>query len=279
MAASDDSSTRSWNGIADDWVRHADDNDYRNLILIPLTLELLGDVRGLRVLDLGCGEGGYGRELARRGAIVVGVDGSEKLVAVAKRRAADAECQIAYRRANASRLEGIESASFDCILAAMSLMDVEDYDEAIAEAWRVLAPGGILLMSISHPCFSARTAEWVTSDAGDLRYFAVDRYFDRAVWDDFITRRFRQPVLRRHRPLQDFVRPLLQRGFVLRELLEPTATPPQIDQSPRLARLTRIPYFMFMRWQKPQGETGSRSKGTESVPCNCNPGCSDRTCR
>lgn len=49
--SSDDSSTRSWNTIADEWVAHADANDYRNLFLIPLTFNLLGDVRAKHVLD------------------------------------------------------------------------------------------------------------------------------------------------------------------------------------------------------------------------------------
>ena len=66
----DDTSTRSWDGIADDWVAHADVNDYRNHYLMPRMLTMLGDVAGKAMLDLGCGEGGYARELARRGARV-----------------------------------------------------------------------------------------------------------------------------------------------------------------------------------------------------------------
>ncbi len=251
MGTFDDSSTCSWEAVADDWVAHADTNDYRNVVLMPLTLELIGAVAGQRILDVGCGEGGYSRELAKRGATVVGVDGSDRLVSVARQRSGDPEPRVTYICANASRLEGIEAECFDQVLAAMSLMDVEDYDGAIDEAWRVLVPGGTLLMSITHPSFSAPTAEWVKTERGELRHFAVDRYFDRAVWEDFVTPRFRRPILRRHRPLEDVVRPLLRRGFVLRNLVEPTATPAHVQQSARLARLARIPYFLFMQWQKP----------------------------
>jgi hypothetical protein len=42
MPDRDDSSTRSWEAVAEDWVAHADQNDYRNDFLMPLTLELLG---------------------------------------------------------------------------------------------------------------------------------------------------------------------------------------------------------------------------------------------
>jgi SAM-dependent methyltransferase len=252
MPNHDDSSIRSWDAVADDWVSHADANDYRNHFLLPLTLELLGDVRGARILDLGCGEGGYSREIAARGARVVGVDGSARLVAVAQRRAADAGQQIEFLCANASSLEPIKTGAFDIVLASMVLMDVEDFEGAVHQAWRVLAPGGVLLMSITHPCFSAPVSEWVRTDSGEPSHFAVDRYLEPLAWDDFITPRFRRPVVRRHQPLQDFMRPLVARGFLLRDFREPAATPAQVEMSARLSRLTRIPYFLFMSWEKPR---------------------------
>lgn len=250
MPHREDSSTRSWDAIADDWVAHADDNDYRNVLLKPLALERMGDVRGARILDLGCGEGGYSRSLAAQGARVVGVDGSSTLIAVARRRATEAGLEIEYVCANATSLDSLAQQSFDSVLAAMSLMDVEDYDGAVDEIARVLVSRGTLLMSITHPCFSAPTSEWVRTESGEPRYFAVDRYFERAAWEDFITPRFRRPVIRRHRPLQDFIQPLLDRGLILKDFLEPQATAEHVRQSERLRYLTRIPYFLFMSWQK-----------------------------
>ena len=245
-----DSSTRSWNAAADDWVAHADENDYRNFFLLPRMLRMLGDVAGRNILDLGCGEGGYSRELAQRGARVTGVDGSERLIEIARERARAAKLDIEYVCANASALEGLRDESFDVVMAAMSLMDVEDYPAAVREVHRVLASGGELLMSITHPCFTAPVSHWVRDAAGGLEVFAVDRYFDRAAWEDQITGRFRTPVIRRHRPLEDYMDALLGTGFLLREFLEPTATPEDIAKSARFQKLTRIPYFLFMRWQK-----------------------------
>jgi ubiquinone/menaquinone biosynthesis C-methylase UbiE len=245
-----DSSTESWERIADEWVAHADTNDYRNDFLMPLTLGMLGDVHGRKVLDLGCGEGGYARELARRGAEVVGVDGSERLVEVARQRARVAKLNIDLVCANASHMPQISSDAFDLVLAAMSLMDVEDYSGAIAEAHRVLRRRGELLMSITHPCFMAPVSQWIKDDTGEAKFFAVDRYFDRSAWEERITPRFSHPVLRRHRPLEDYIRAPLNAGFALREFHEPTASDDDLKRSVRFWKLKRIPYFLFMRWAK-----------------------------
>jgi SAM-dependent methyltransferase len=243
----DDSSTRSWDAIADDWVAHADANDYRNLYLMPRMLAMLGEVRGKNVLDLGCGEGGYARELAKRGATVTGVDGSARLVDIARSRSTP---DLRYLHANANALDAIDASAFDLVVASMSLMDVEDYEGAIRETHRVLRAGGELVMSITHPCFMAPVSRWVRDANGALDHFAIDRYFDRVAWDSPITDQFRTPVVRRHRPLADYMAAPLAAGFALREFIEPSVTEEELAKSRRFRKLARIPYFLFLRWAK-----------------------------
>ena len=250
MTLLEDSSTRSWESVADEWVSHADSNDYRNHFLMPLTLEMLGDVNQRTILDLGCGEGGYSRELARRGAKVVAVDGSARLIEVASRRAAVAHLAARFLCANASHMPQVVSSSFDLVLATMSLMDVEDYPGAMSEIVRVLRPQGELLMSITHPCFTAPVSRWIRNQHGEAQYFAVDRYLERTAWDDWMANNFTRPVLRIHRPLEDYMTGALRAGLELREFREPDVSEEMMKKSARFWKLKRIPYFLFLRWSK-----------------------------
>ena len=132
----------------------------------------------------------------------------------------------------------------------MLMMNVEDYPGAMREAYRVLAPGGVLCMSITHPCFSAPVSDWIGGKGRRPQHFAVDRYFERIAWNDRIAPSFRTPTLRRHRPLEDYIGGALQAGFLLLELQEPMATDAELRASSRFEPMTRVPYFLFMRWQK-----------------------------
>ena len=246
----DDSSTRSWDNAADAWIDHADTSEYQKRFLQPRMLALAGDVSGRRVLDLGCGEGAYARELARRGARVTGIDGSSRLIDAARQRTADAGLSVDYFCLNANELDDLAAGAFDLIVASMVMMNVEDYRGAIREAYRVLAPGGAICISITHPCFSSPVSDWVGGKGRRARHFAVDRYFERLVWEDRISPSFRTPTLRRHRPLEDYIKGALDAGFVLRAFQEPMATEADVRAVARFLPMTRVPYFLFMRWEK-----------------------------
>ena len=75
-----------WDRLADEWqIQVGDEGDAnRRLNSDPVLWHLLGDVEGRRVLDAGCGTGYLTRLLARRGAVVTGIDVSSRMIALAR---------------------------------------------------------------------------------------------------------------------------------------------------------------------------------------------------
>src|SRR5919108_5496317 len=145
---------RYWNANAEAWTRlaRAGYDIYRDYLNTPAFFEMLPDVKGLAGLDVGCGEGHNTRLLARRGARVSAVDIAEDFIAHARAAEAREPLGIDYRVASAVDLP-FADATFDFATGFMSFMDIPETDRALAEACRVLKPGGFLQFSISHPCF------------------------------------------------------------------------------------------------------------------------------
>ncbi|HEY7881909.1 MAG TPA: methyltransferase domain-containing protein [Streptosporangiaceae bacterium] len=100
---------------------------------------------GLRVLDVGCGTGGYLRILAPLVAPgpAVGIDLSATLIAQAQQRTAAGEANVSFRAGNAYDLP-FPDASFDRVVATQILLHLADPWRAVTEMRRVLAPGGLI---------------------------------------------------------------------------------------------------------------------------------------
>lgn len=99
-----------------------------------------------RLLDIGCGTGGLLERVAGRIEEGVGVDASRDMLALARTRLAERGLShIAVRQADMYRLP-IADASFDAVTLQMVLHYAEDPAVALAEAARVLRPGGTLLI-------------------------------------------------------------------------------------------------------------------------------------
>jgi ubiquinone/menaquinone biosynthesis C-methylase UbiE len=103
---------------------------------------LLGDIEGRRVLDFGCGSGENSLVLARRGAVVTGVDISESLVAIARKRLQLNGCDhsATFVLGSAHDLP-LQDASVDVVLG-IAILHHLDLDASSREVHRVLKPGG-----------------------------------------------------------------------------------------------------------------------------------------
>ena len=239
-----DNSTECWNNVGvEKWVEVAQKNDFRIHYIMPNTLQAMGEVRGKHILDLGCGEGGYSRALAEKGATVTAVDCSEASLAYIADRAVKEGANIRTLLRNASELSGIQNAEYDVVLCSMMLMDVEDLEGTLREIHRVLKSKGKVFISILHPCYKPKESQWIMEEEGIT--VTVKDYFKPTEWVDNI-KGIDETVIYRHRTLSDYIKAFNRNGFLLTDMNEPVPTKEQMMQSPRIEWLSKIPMYLFM---------------------------------
>jgi ubiquinone/menaquinone biosynthesis C-methylase UbiE len=197
---------------------------------------LFGEVDGLRICDLACGQGRVARYLAAKGARVVGIDLSAKLLAIARRHEEAAPQGIEYIHADVQRLEGAALAPFDGVVCSMALMDIPDLTGAARSVASLLRPEGWFAFSILHPCFhTAQSGEIETPD-GVAR--TVSRYFVEGHWRSDTRTGPPGKVGAYHRTLSTYVNTLSDAGLQLERLAEP-GVEADLPQSPGLSQANR----------------------------------------
>ncbi|WP_413320163.1 class I SAM-dependent methyltransferase [Agrococcus sp. 1P02AA] len=199
----------------------------------PAMLELAGDVRGRRVLDAGCGSGPLALALRERGAAVSGFDGSAAMIELARQRlGASTPLAVLDLAAPLPYPDG----AFDDVIASLVLHYLEDWTTPLAECFRILVPGGRLLLSVNHPTGAA------LGDPGE-DYFATRPYTDRydfAGTDADLTFW--------HRPLHAMSDAFAAAGFRMLRISEPRPaadTPPEL-LPPRLRTGERTAFIGFL---------------------------------
>jgi SAM-dependent methyltransferase len=114
-------------------------------------LRLLGDLRGKRVLDLGCGTGTAAIGFAHQGAIVIALDASEARLAHARERAERDEVKVEWRKGDLADLAFLRAESIDVAFSADAVAEVDDAARLFRQVQRVLKPNGPFVFSYEHP--------------------------------------------------------------------------------------------------------------------------------
>jgi SAM-dependent methyltransferase len=198
----------------------------------PAIRRLLGDVRGHRVLDVGCGSGPNLIDLLADGAEVVGVDGSPAMVEIARKRLGP---DVDVRVADAAEPLPFETSTFDDVVCSLTLHYLRDWSEPLAQMHRVLKPGGKLVISVEHPF-----AIWYSTqqDGKKSNYFATRPRqetemagvkADLTFWD---------------RSLTTMVSSFLESGFRITAIEEPAPADSAISAFPEMFRDREDPRFL-----------------------------------
>src|SRR5438876_4069088 len=117
-------------------------------------VQRLGITKGLKVLDLGCGDGTTALPEAKLGADVLGVDIARNLVEVGNRRAAEQGLKnLKFQEGDASNLEQVPDKTFDLVVSIFGAMFAPKPFDVAKEMVRVTRPGGRIVMG-----------NWIPSD-------------------------------------------------------------------------------------------------------------------
>jgi ubiquinone/menaquinone biosynthesis C-methylase UbiE len=110
-------------------------------------VDSIGITKGMRVLDLGCGDGTTAIPEARRGADVLGVDIASNLVAAGNRRAKEMGLSnCTFQEGDASNLQGLKDKTFDLVVSIFGAMFAPKPFDVAKEMVRVTRPGGRIVM-------------------------------------------------------------------------------------------------------------------------------------
>lgn len=192
-----------------------DDVHYGPLCPGEREYRLLGDVRGLQVLELACGAAQNAIALARWGARVTALDFSARQLEEARRLVRREGVAVDLVRADAETLACFRDGLFDLVLSSFGWEFIPDLALCFANCRRVLKEGGRLLVCTVHPLAAF---EW---DEG-LGALLVTDYFNPPVevWEDLKGAQARRGVTM-FRTFQEMFDLLTGAGFAVERVLEP----------------------------------------------------------
>jgi len=202
----------------------------------PSLRAMLPNLRGLRVLDLGCGFGWFCRWARENGAAeVVGMDLSQNMLARA--RADTNDDRISYSRADLERVK-LPRSSFDLVYSSLAFHYLKNLERLMSQIHQSLRPRGSLVFSVEHPIYTAPSKpKWTR------KTWPVDGYLNEGPrTTDWLAK----GVIKQHRTVATYINLLLGAGFTISKIDEWGPSKRQIRAQPGWALERERPAFLLV---------------------------------
>jgi SAM-dependent methyltransferase len=177
---------------------------------------LLGDVKGKRVLELGCGAAQNSIAFAKQGAIAIGVDVSAEMLAFGRRLCDQEDVRVELRQGDMADLAFLRADSVDLAFSAYAFGFVEDLNRVFRQVHRVLRTGAPLVFSLPHPSY-----HMVDGDHPEQPLLVRRSYFDRQPVE---YHQFGATFTEYHHTIADLHTALTRASYSVDTVLEPQPT-------------------------------------------------------
>jgi ubiquinone/menaquinone biosynthesis C-methylase UbiE len=244
-----------WGEIAQEYAESYthDADSYHAAVIMPNLLRLVNPREGQRILEVGCGDGYFSDAFAKKGASVTGSDIAPEMIEKARVRNPD----ITWHAASADALAFAKDGSYDAVVVVLAIQNIENLSGAIAEASRVLVPGGSLFMVLNHPAFRIpKRSFWGWDESIGFQYRRMDGYLsesrEKIDMDPGKTTK-KRITISFHRPLQVYMKALAKSGFAITGLEEwishkASQPGPKADAENRARK--EFPLFLMVKAEK-----------------------------
>lgn len=208
---------------------------------------MLPCLKGLNVLDLGCGYGEHCMAFIERGADkVVGTDISEKMLEIARKE--NLSSKIVYKNLAIEDLESMNE-SFDLVVSSLALHYIEDFNKVTEDVYRLINNGGYFIFSQEHPlstCFNYGE-RWTKDENGKKLYANISNY---SIDGKRESKWFKDGIIKYHRTFESLVNSLIKTGFVIEEIMEPIASEEIMEEYPGYRDNVHKPDFLLIKARK-----------------------------
>ena len=219
------------------------DNSPNETMEKPAIVELLDSVHGKTILDIGCGDGAFGRELLNAGAKqYTGVEPSAEMLQLARKN-----CPEGIFIQKSAETHTYPTTTVDIAISRLALHYVADdgLKVVLDGVSRALKPGGQWICSVLHPVYTSCDKSSINKPRQD---WLVDNYFAPGAreipWLDSVVTRY-------HRTVETYFMLHQASGLTIEHLREGKPSPLRFEDAQLLARRKRMPLFLIFGCRKP----------------------------
>jgi len=249
---------KEWDDTASAYERFNNSPDsYSYNIEWPYIQKMLPELKGKRILDLGCGTGIFSFLLETYGPEkIIGVDLSGEMLRIAEEKAGEKRSKAVFVSGDAARIGEYFQEPFDFIFSSTTTHYIENLEMLFGNVERCLKHGGVGIFSVIHPVYSAQYPiehgdAFPTDDEWNVRY--LDKRMRAYVqpWIEFSSDFENHLSTSYHHTFGDYVNAILGSGLTLQEIGEPL--PPETWQKEDFERydsFVETPTYMIIKIAK-----------------------------